>query len=105
MKLQGKIVVWPANLDSSKSRKQGRKLAKGAGIQAPRLEEISDAANRLSLDPEIVPAKSRPSTSWEKGGYAILPKKDAKLDLFRSLASEIKKARSAKTGQEKERKT
>lgn len=97
MKLQGKIVVWPANLDSSKSRKQGRKLAKGAGIQAPRLEEINDAANRLTLDPEIVPTKSRPSTSWEKGGYAILPRKGAKANLLRSVASEIKKARSAKT--------
>lgn len=95
------MVVWPANLDSSKSRKQGRKLAKGAGIQAPRLEEINDAANRLTLDPELVPAKSRPSTSWEKGGYAILPKKGPRANVLRSLASEIRKARSAKTGLER----
>ncbi|MGH9429139.1 MAG: signal recognition particle subunit SRP19/SEC65 family protein [Terriglobia bacterium] len=97
------MVVWPANVDSSKSRKEGRKLTKAAGVQAPRLEEISDAATRLSLEAEIVPAKSRPSTWWEKGGYAILPKKGVKANLLRSIATEIKKARSAKTVKEKER--
>lgn len=55
MKQQGKQVVWPANLDSSKSRKHGRKLAKAVSVQAPRLEEIEDAAKRLSLEAEIVP--------------------------------------------------
>jgi signal recognition particle subunit SRP19 len=101
LKLQGKIVVWPANLDSSKSRRAGRKLPKASGIQAPRLEEIDNAAKRLSLEAEIVPAKSRPNASWEKGGYAILPKKGAKANLLRSIVSEIRKARAGKTGSEK----
>ena len=95
------MVVWPANLDSSKSRKAGRKLPKAFAVQAPRLEEISDAAERLSLEAEVVPAKSRPSSWWEKGGYAIIPKKGPKAAFLRSLASEIKKTRTAKTVQEK----
>ncbi len=105
MKLHGKIVVWPANLDSTKSRKQGRKLTKGAAVQTPRLEEINDAANKLSLEAEIVPVKSRPSAWWEKSGYAIFPKKAVKTDLLRSLASEIRKARYAKAEPEKTRRT
>lgn len=104
MKQQGKQVVWPANLDSSKSRRHGRKLAKAVSVQAPRLEEIEDAAKRLSLEAEIVPAKSRPSTWWEKGGYAILDKGDARSALLRSLAGEVKKSRAAKAGQDRERK-
>lgn len=95
------MIVWPANLDSSKSRREGRKLTKAAGVQAPRLEEIGEAANRLSVEAEIVPAKSRPSTWWEKGGYVILPRKGVKAGVLRSLASEIRKARSAKTGQDR----
>jgi len=95
LKLQGKMVVWPGNLDSSKSRKAGRKLPKASAIQAPRLEEINDAAERLSFEAEIVPAKSLPGSWWEKGGYAILRKKGPKGTLLRSLASEIKKARAA----------
>jgi signal recognition particle subunit SRP19 len=95
------MVVWPANLDSSKSRKAGRKLAKASGVQTPRLEEMSEAIKRLSLDAEVVPGKSRPSSWREKGGYAILPKTGPKGNALHSLASEIKKARASKTVQEK----
>jgi signal recognition particle subunit SRP19 len=96
LKLPGKLVVWPANLDSTKSRKTGRKLAKGAAVQTPRLEEINDAAKKLSLEPELVTGKSRPSTWWEKGGYAIFPKNGMRTAMLRSLASEIRKARAAR---------
>lgn len=95
------MVVWPANLDSSKSRKAGRKLTKASGVQLPRLEEINEAAKRLSMEAEIVHGKSRPSSWWEKGGYAILPKNGAKGTTLRSLASEIKKTRGAKIAQER----
>ena len=95
--------MWPANLDSSKSRREGRKLQKGPAVHAPRLDEISEAAKRLSLEPESVPGKSRPGTWWERGGYLILPKKDGKVSLLRGLANEIKKIRAAKTGHEKEK--
>lgn len=105
MKLRGKMVVWPANLDSTKSRKQGRKLTKGAGVQAPRLDEINQAAAKLSLESEAVPAKARPRLWWEKGGYAILPKTSPKAEILRSLASEIRKARLAKAEPEKTRRT
>lgn len=100
MKLHGKIVVWPANIDSTKSRKTGRKLAKSASLQAPRLEEINEAAKKLSLEPELVPGKSRPSNWWEKGGYLIFPKNERRTTLLRSLASEVRKFRVAR---EKER--
>jgi signal recognition particle subunit SRP19 len=105
LKLQGKIIVWPANLDSSKSRKEGRKLTKAAALQAPRLEEINEAANRLSLEAEIEPGKSRPGAWWEKDGYLILPMKGERPHLLHSLSSEIRKMRAAKASQEKERKS
>jgi signal recognition particle subunit SRP19 len=95
------MIIWPANLDSSKTRKTGRKLTKAAAVQAPRLEEINEAAKRLSMETEIVPGKSRPSSWREKGGYAIVRKDNTKGNTLRSLASEIKKARGAKTGQER----
>ena len=100
MKLREKIVVWPANIDSTKPRKAGRKIAKGAALQTPRLEEINEAAKKLSLEVELVPGKSRPSTWWEKGGYLIFPKSEKRTQLLRSLASEVRKIRSAR---EKER--
>ena len=104
MKLREKVVVWPANLDSSKSRKQGRKLAKGLAVQAPRLDEVHEAARRLAMDAEPTPGKSRPATWWERGGLLIFPKKGSRSTLLRSLAVEIKKIRAAKVDHEKERK-
>ena len=100
MKITGKIVVWPTNLDSTKSRAQGRKVSKGLAIQTPRLEEIHEAAKRLSIETELVPGKSRPNLWWEKGGYAILAKKGSKTSFTRELASEIKKIRAARAEQD-----
>jgi signal recognition particle subunit SRP19 len=97
LKTPGKIVVWPANLDSTKSRIEGRKVPKASAIQAPRLEEINEAAKRLSLDVDTTVGKSRPSSWWEKGGYAIITKKGTKSSMLRALTVEIKKARTAKT--------
>jgi signal recognition particle subunit SRP19 len=96
LKLPGKFVVWPANLDSTKTRRTGRKIAKGASLQTPRLEEINEAAKRLSLTPELVPGKSRPSNWWERGGYLIFPKAENRTVLLRSLASEVRKVRVAR---------
>jgi signal recognition particle subunit SRP19 len=103
LKLSGRIVVWPANLDSTKSRKEGRKLVKGLAVQAPRLEEISEASKRLSLDFEPMTGKSRPINWWEKGGYLTVAKKGKRNEMLRSLAGEIKEIRNARRALEKDR--
>lgn len=104
MKQPGKLVIWPSELDSTKSRKEGRKLPKSAGVQVPRLEEISDAAAKLSLEAELAIAKARPNSWWEKGGYAILPKNESRMVVLRSVAAEIKRARALKASHEKPKK-
>jgi signal recognition particle subunit SRP19 len=101
LKISGRIIVWPANLDSVKSRTEGRKVAKGLAIPAPRLDEINEAAKRLFLEAELVPGKSRPSFWWEKGGYVILSKKGPKASVLRSLGGEMKKTRAAR-GEDKD---
>ncbi len=95
MKLDGKILVWPANLDSSKTRLEGRKLPKGQSVQAPRVDELAEAARRLSIQAEITPQKSRPRNWWERTGYITVPK-TPRTELLRSLASEVRKIRAAK---------
>ena len=95
MKLDGRIVVWPANLDSTKTRLQGRKLPKGQSVQAPRVDELAEAARRLSIQAEVTPQKSRPRNWWERTGYITVPK-SRRMQLLRSLASEVRKIRAAK---------
>jgi signal recognition particle subunit SEC65 len=90
-------------LDSAKSRKEGRKLAKGIAVQAPKLEEIIEASKRLSLDFEPMTGKARPICWWEKGGYLTVPKRGTRNELLRSLTDQIKEIRNAKRVLEKDR--
>ena len=96
MKLHGKMVIWPSNLDSTKTRRSGRKIPKAQSIQSPRLEELNEAAKALSIDHEIVAGKSRPPSWWEKGGYLIVTKSTPKSAVIHSLASEVRKLRIAR---------
>ena len=96
MKLHGKMVIWPSNLDTTKTRRLGRKLPKGQSVQSPRLEELSEAAKALLLEHEIVTGKSRPPSWWEKGGYLIVTKSTPKSNPLRSMASEVRKLRVAR---------
>jgi len=100
LKLDGKILVWPANLDSTKTRLEGRKIPKGQSVQAPRLDELAEAARRLSIQAEVTPQKSRPRNWWERTGYITVPK-SPRTELLRSLASEVRKIRAAKDSYKK----
>ena len=91
------MILWPANLDSTKSRTQGRKIAKGSGVQAPRLDEMNEAAKRLNLSAETHPGKSRPRSWWERHGYLVVTKKETKTGVLRNVATEIRKIRVATT--------
>ena len=93
MKLHGKMVVWPSNLDSTKTRRSGRKLLKSQSVQSPRLEELDQAAKNLRIDHETVVSKSKPHSWWEKGGYMIVTKSTPKSAVISSLASEVRKLR------------
>jgi signal recognition particle subunit SRP19 len=101
LKLDGKMLVWPANLDSTKTRLEGRKIPKGQSVQAPRIDELAEAARKLSVEAEVTPQKSRPRNWWEKTGYVTFSKKTPKTQLLRSLASEVRKIRAAKDATKK----
>lgn len=94
MKLPGKMVVWPAYLDSRKPRSKGRKISKGAAVEAPRLEEVAEAARRLGLNPEIVHEASLPHTWWVKTGYITVDKAGRRrISLLKDLAAQISSMR------------
>jgi signal recognition particle subunit SRP19 len=91
------MVVWPAALDSTKSRSQGRCLAKPQAIQAPRVDELENAAKKLSYDPQPSPHSALPSHWWEKTGYILVTRGDkARSKVLKDLAAEIRKIRGSK---------
>jgi len=91
------MVVWSAALDSTKSRSQGRCLAKSQAIQAPRVDELENAAKKLSYDPQPSPHSALPSHWWEKTGYILVTRRDkARSKVLKDLAAEIRKIRGSK---------
>jgi len=97
LKQNGKMVVWSAALDSTKSRSQGRSLAKSQAVQAPRVDELEAAARNLSYDPEASPRSALPSHWWEKSGYVMVKRGDkTRSKILKDLAAEIQRTRRAK---------
>lgn len=97
LKQTGKMVVWLAELDSTKSCSQGRRLAKPQAVQAPRVDELELAAKRLSLEPEVSPNSALPSRWWEKTGYVSVKRGGrSRSRILKDLAVEILKIRQVK---------
>ena len=87
MKDKGKLVIWPAYIDQTKSRSGGRIISRKNAIKEPQLNEIKEAAKQLGLNPEAEPEKAYPKTWWEVSGRVLVddngPKSDnCKTDSF-----------------------
>lgn len=97
MKQAGKCVVWPENINSAKSRREGRKLPKDVCVDSPKIGELEIAARLLGLPFESAHNKARPGHWWEKSGYLLVDRSGRrKLQLLREMAREVAKLRQAK---------
>jgi len=97
LKQAGKCVVWPENLNSAKTRRDGRKLPKDVCVDSPKIGELEIAAKSLGLSFESIPNKARPGHWWEKTGYLLVDRSGRrKLQLLKEMAREVAKLRQAK---------
>ncbi|MFH0849171.1 MAG: signal recognition particle subunit SRP19/SEC65 family protein [archaeon] len=101
MKQPGKIVIWPHNLDSSKTRSEGRKISKSQSVPEPKLNEIETAAKIMSLQPSVTNERARPSSSWLRSGYVVVERKDGRIATLQSIVRQIARQRQLKTQPEK----
>ena len=93
MKNPGHVVIWPFDLDSTKTRGQGRKLPIARAIKQPNLREIVQAATALGYAPEPTEKSAIPSLHWEKIGYVTIKKATTRDVMLKSIAAEIVKIR------------
>lgn len=91
--MKDKLVVWPANIDAQKSRKDGRKIAEKYAINAPTLGEIEASAEKLNLNPVVEKDKAYPKEWWEVSGRVLIDKTKPKSILLKEIAKEIRKLR------------
>jgi len=85
-----KAVIWPANIDLNKTEKEGRKIPKKYAVNTPKLREISRAANKLGLNPDVENDKSYPKSWWENTGRVIVDKKQSKREILIKISRTIK---------------
>jgi signal recognition particle subunit SRP19 len=86
---QQKTVLWPSYLDSSKTRKEGRKIPKIHGVPNPKILELQKAAEKLGMKPELEAEAAYPSAPWIKTGKIRVQKKGTKTQTMMKIAKEI----------------
>lgn len=89
MRKQKKTIIWPAYLDSSKTRRDGRKVPENVGVPSPTLVEIQRAAENLGLEPEIEKDRAHPKTPWKKSGRVWIGRLGSRSRSFTDIAKEI----------------
>lgn len=93
MKDKGKLVIWPAYIDQTKSRSSGRIISRKNSIKEPHLNEIKEAARQLGLNPEVEPEKAYPKSWWEVSGRVLVDDNGPKSVIAKQIALTIKKMR------------
>ena len=94
MRKQEKAIIWPAYFDSAKTRKNGRRVPKNLAVQSPKVEELQEAARRLSLKPELSLGAGYTKTPWSKSGMILVEKQGSKEQVIKKLARQLAKVRS-----------
>lgn len=74
MKQRDGIIVWPAYLDSTLTRAQGRRIPKNLAAPEITLEILREAADGISMEYDIEPEKVYPRSSLDQKakGYIVL---------------------------------
>lgn len=90
-----KTIIWPVYIDSTRTRKEGRKISKNEAVSSPRLSEISRAARKLNLKPETENNKSYPGLWWEVSGRVIVEREEiSKKEVLLKISNMIRGSRT-----------
>jgi len=85
-----KAIIWPVNIDSKKTKNEGRKVSMEDAVSSPKLREISKAAEKLGLNPEVEKGKSYSRSWWENSGRVsvdkTIPKREIMIKISKMIA-------------------
>lgn len=95
MRKLDKAIIWPIYFDTSRTRKEGRRVPKNIAVQFPKIDEIKQAADKLGLENEVNLEAHFPKKHWAKTGMLLVEKKEAKEKIIQKLAKQLVKIKSA----------
>jgi signal recognition particle subunit SRP19 len=93
LKRPGFLIVWPAHLDSSKTRGQGRRLPVSRAVKQPSMKEVWQAAMSLGYSPETKEKAALSGSPWEKTGYVTVKRTAPRPTVLKAISGEIVKTR------------
>lgn len=88
-----KAIIWPVYIDSKKTKHEGRKIPIEDAVSSPKLREISRAAEKLGLNPEVEKNKSYSRSWWELSGRVAVDKNQPKREILIKISKMIKGTR------------
>ncbi|MBS7625066.1 MAG: signal recognition particle subunit SRP19/SEC65 family protein [Candidatus Bathyarchaeia archaeon] len=92
MRRRDSIVLWPVYFDSSRTRREGRRLPKKFCISSPSIDLLEKAVKSLGLIYEVYREAAYPRLPWIKMGCIIVRRGgERKLQVLKKIASEIMK--------------
>ena len=94
MRKQDKVIIWPVYFDLGRSREDGRRVPKSIAVATPKIAEVKEAVEKLSLTCELFPDAGYPKTSWLKTGMVLVEKKGSKNQTITMIAKQLSKMRS-----------
>jgi len=90
------LILWPSYFDSTKTRAEGRRVAKGQAVQNPTAEEILKAVESLGLKAAVRQGKAYPRCWWDWGGCVSVEKSLAKTELIGKVAPRLRQMRASR---------
>jgi signal recognition particle subunit SRP19 len=94
MRKLDKAIIWPVYFDSSKTRKEGRRVPKNLAVQSPKILELKEAVDRLGLKNEVNLEAHFTKMPWAKTGMLLVEKKEAKEKIIQKVAKQLLKIKS-----------
>ena len=84
-----KAIIWPVYIDSKKTKHDGRRIPLVDAVSSPKLREISKAAAKLGLNPEVEKTKSYSRSWWEISGRVAVDKTMPKREILIKISKII----------------
>ena len=90
-------VIWPVYMDKNKTCSQGRKIPLSDSVSDPNLEEVSNAAKKLNLNPIKQADKSYPGEWYKHSGRVLVESETlSKKEMISLISKDIKLQREEK---------
>ncbi len=98
MRQQDKVILWPSYFDATKTRRNGRQVAKNSAVPNPGIQEIKQAAEELHMICELLANTSYPKAPWTRTGMLLVKKnREPKSQIVKKIASQLMRIRSSAT--------